>query len=140
MAKNAQLAADKWAAGMAAAGPAITAGVQGVTTAPGVAAAANAAGYAAGVQAAVASGKWQQAVAAVPLQNWQQSMLQKGLPRVGTGAAAAKPKFTQFLQALISYQSNLVTQLPPRGTADANRARMNAWFDGMKQFRKPAGT
>jgi hypothetical protein len=138
MRSNPTAAAAKWANAMAQATPAYTAGVQAVTTAPGQLAAAQQATYIARVTEKAPI--WAQNVAAVGLQSWMNSTVTKGAPRLASGAAAAQPKVTAFMTALLPFEQNLLGTLPPRGNTAQNQARMNAWFTGMQAFKKPAGT
>ena len=136
MAKSPQQVADKWATNLGAAGQAIKDGVNSVTTAPTALAAAAESRYISGVQNAVTSGKWQAGLNRVTLQDWKDTMLQKGLARVGPGAAAAKSKFASFMQQLLPYQQQLIASLPPRGDINANIARMVAMAQGMSHFKR----
>ena len=140
MAKNPQQVAQKWAGNLGGATTAIQNGVNAVTVAPTQKAAAQAAAYVAGVQQAVNSGKWQAGLNGVSLQVWQTAMVTKGIPRIATGAQAAVNKFQTFMTSLLQYQQAGLSQLPPRGDRNQNKARMNAWSDYMANFRKPVGT
>lgn len=136
MAKNPQQVADKWAANLANSTASIQAGVNAVTVSPTQKAADAIDRMVAGVQRAAASGKTQRALQAVTTQAWQQATLTKGLPRIGTGATAAKPKFVNFMNQLLPYQANGMAQLPPRGDLNTNLQRMMAWAQYMSQFKK----
>ena len=57
-------------------------GVQKVTEAPGVKAAAKEEKMRANLLAALDSGKWKNRVAAVPLEEWKDKMLNKGVGRI----------------------------------------------------------
>lgn len=134
------MAAQKWAQNLSGATTAIQQGVAGVTTSPTSRAADRADAYAQGVARAVASGKYANNLRAVTLQQWQDAMNKKGIPRIATGAQAAVPKMTSFLNALIPYQMSGLAQLPPRGDFNQNMARMMAWAQYMAAFKKPAGS
>lgn len=136
LAKSPQQVADKWAQNLGSAATAIKDGVNAVTTAPTALAAAAQDRYVAGVQQAAASGKWQAGLNRVTLQDWKDSMLAKGLARVGPGAAAAKGKFASFMSQLLPYQQTIIAGLPPRGDLNANIARMVAMAQGMHNFRR----
>jgi hypothetical protein len=127
-----QIAAN-WAARLSGSTSKITAGIQGVTVAPGQAAARQQAAYVANVQAQAA--KWATRVAAVSLSTWQQDTLNKGVPRIATGATAAQPKVTAFMTKLLPYIQSQVQALPARGTLDQNIARMTAFVQGMSKFK-----
>lgn len=132
MASDPAAIAKKWSSGMANATTAITDGVNGVTVAPGQAAARNKVGYVNGVQQN--QDKWARKVAAVPLESWKQDMINKGVQRIATGAAAAEPKFGQFMTKLLPFIANAKATLPPRGTLDQNIARSTAMIRAMSQF------
>ena len=131
---NPQAGADKWATAMASAGPAYTAGVQGVTTAPGQLAARASAKYLARVQANVA--KFERNVGQVSLTSWQQSAENKGAPRLGTGAAAAKPKFVAFNTAFYAYLKNgqATINAMPTDTIDQSIAKAVAQMNYNHNF------
>lgn len=133
-----QQIAQKWASSMAGAQQATTMGVQAVTVSPGQAAAAQKGAYLQGVQGS--ADKWAQNVAAVSTPSWQQSMITKGIPRMATGSQAAQPKVAAFQQQLQPFQQALKSSLPARQAAGNNDARMLAWSNGMKQFKKSPGT
>lgn len=123
--KNAADVATKWANNLSQSTQAMTQGVQSVTTAPTQLAAQNLNGYLAGVNKAVSSGKMAQALNKVSLSDWQNAMTTKGIPRVASGAAAAKPKFQSFMQSFLPYLQQGVQQLQnqPRGTLEQNIQR-----------------
>jgi len=132
--KNPQTVAANWSAHLASAGQKITDGVNGVTVAPGVAASRNKAGYVAGVTQN--QDKWASHSAAVPLSDWQQAVIQKGVPRIASGAQAAEPKFAQFMTQLLPFIDSAKASLPARGTLDQNIARMDAMARKMATFKK----
>lgn len=125
--------AANWANRLGQSTQKITDGVQAVTTPPGQAAARNQQGYIAGVQNNV--GKWARNVAAVSLSDWQQAVINKGIPRVSTGAQAAQDKFASFMSKLLPAQKSLYGTLPPRGDTSANINRAVAWMQGMAKLR-----
>lgn len=125
--------ATKWAQRMASSGPAMTDGINAVTTSPGQAAAA-------------AKNTWLQAVsqsadryatnvAAVPLQVWKDATINKGVQRVALGAQAAQPKFEQAMSKWLPTIASIVGSLPPRGGIDANAARSVAFMKAMNAAR-----
>lgn len=136
MALTAQQAAEKWARNLGASTQAMTDGVNGVTDSPTAKAAQAVDRQVAGVQRAAASGKTAQALNAVTLQSWKDSMTKKGIPRVAAGATQAQPKVANFMSQLIPYvqQGKQMLQNQPRGDINANRARMLAWMDYMSNF------
>lgn len=127
-------AAAAWASRLASSTERITQGVQGVTTAPGQAAARQKAVWA--QQVAASQDKWASRVAAVSLPDWQQAMVQKGIPRVASGAQAAQPKFAAFMTQLLPHINSTVAGLPARGTLDQNINRMTQFVRGMSTFQR----
>lgn len=132
MAKDPNASAAKWAQNLQNSTQAITDGVNAVTVAPGLAAARQKDVYVANVMAA--KDKWASRVASVPLSSWQQSMIQKGIPRIAQGATVAQPKVASFLTQLLPAIAQVKSTLPPRGTLDQNINRSNAFIRGMAQF------
>lgn len=136
--KNATDVANKWANNLSASTQAIQQGVQAVTVSPTQQAAANPQAYLAGVQKAVSSGKWQNSLQRVSLADWQQAMIQKGIPRVASGATAAKGKFANFMQQFLPWvqqgQQQLATM--PRGTLEQNIQRAVFMMNHNAQFQR----
>ncbi len=132
--QDAATIAANWAQRLGASTTKIQAGVQAVTVSPGQAAAANKSGYVQGV--AANADKWGRNVAAVSLSTWQQDTINKGLPRISTGATAAQPKMEAVMAKMIPYINSGLTQLPKRAGLDANIARMDAWARYMAKFQK----
>lgn len=128
----ASVAAD-WAQKLGGATSKITAGVQSVQVAPGQAAARQKAVYLQNVTAN--ADKWATHVAAVPLGDWQAAMVNKGIPRIASGATAAQGKMQNFLTQFLPYVDSVKRGLPARGNLDANIARMVAMVRGNAQFK-----
>lgn len=135
---NAQQVADKWANNLGAASAQIKAGVLAVTVSPTEKAANRAQAYIDGVQRAVQSGKWQANLRAVTLQQWQQAMIDKGIPIIASRAMAAKNKFRAFMQAWLQYQDGIAQELfsMPRGTLQQNIARAVHVMNRNHEFNK----
>lgn len=93
---------EKWGRRMNAAGPDIQAGVNRVQTAPGQAAAAAQALFLQRLTESINSGVWARGVAAVSLADWQKSMTDKGIPRVGQGVTQAQRTKTGRITALLT--------------------------------------
>lgn len=129
-------AAQRWAAGMSGASQKMRDGVQSVTTAPGAKAARNADAYVAGVQRSL--DKWRQNVAKVSLSDWQQAFIDKGLARVGAGATAAVPKFTQFMAEFLPHVAAGAEQVRnmPKGGVDNGIARAVAMIRHNAAFKR----
>lgn len=130
--------AAKWARGLAGASATITAGVNAVTESPTAKAARQADAYIAGIQRSVASGKWQRGLGRVSAQDWKDSMIKKGIPRISSGASAAQPKFESFMGELLQYIDTVKSQLAsmPRGDIETNKARAMFVIDQMSKFRR----
>lgn len=124
--------ASKWSTNLAGATESIKNGVNAVTVAPGVAAARQADVWAANV--AASKDKYKRNVAGVSLQSWQNSMLTKGVERIASGAAAAQPKFSAFVNQLLPHIAQVKATLPARGGLEANIARSAAFQRGMAKF------
>lgn len=135
-------AAQNWATNLGAATARIKAGVQAVTTSPTAAAAARIDAYQAGVIAAVQSGKTQRALQAVSLADWQNSMINKGVSRIASGATQAQGKFQNFMSQFLPYVQSGVQQLQamPRGDLQANIARAVFMMNYNAQFKYNKGT
>lgn len=133
MASDPTTAAQKWANNLAAAANSgvVTAGINSVTVAPGQAAARQKAVWASNV--AAAQDKWAANTAAVTLQAWQQDAINKGVPRIATGATAAEPKMQAFLTKLLPVINNAKNNLPPRGTFQQNLQRATAMATALHQ-------
>jgi len=128
---NATDAAAAWVTGMGSASTKYTAGVNAVKTAPGTLAAANASVWAANVAAAQA--KFAKNVGAVSLQSWQQSAINKGAPRLASGAQAAQPKMAAFMGNFIPALTNIVNSLPARGSFESNVNRLTTYINALHQ-------
>jgi hypothetical protein len=127
-------AAEAWAQRLGSSGERIRQGVQSVTTSPGQAAARQKAAYAANV--AAAQDKWAARVASVSTSDWQQAVIEKGLPRIAAGAQAAQPKMAAFMAQVLPHIDSVKGSLPPRGNLDANINRMTQFTRGMAKFQR----
>lgn len=118
--------AAKWARNLSAATQDITTGVQGVREAPGLAAARSKALWL--QQVTASADKWARRVSAVSLDEWQRSMIEKGIPRIGQGAQSAIPKMTAFLADFLPYVQQGVDNLRnmPKGGVENGIARASA--------------
>lgn len=128
--------AQKWAQNLGASTDSIKNGVMAVTTAPGEAAARNADGYVAGVQRS--KDKWASRVRSVSLGSWQDSTINKGLPRVATGAQQAQPKMQAFMQEFLPHVERVAQQVRamPKGGLENGIARATAQIRGNAQFKR----
>jgi len=112
-------------------------GIEAVTEAPGRKAAAKQEKMLANLTESVRSGKWAQKVGAVPLDEWKDKMVTKGLPRVSAGIDGAAVKVENFFSQLLPYQDSLKSKLTtmPDLTLEDNISRMTTWVRGMAQFK-----
>ena len=135
---NAQDAAKNWVSGLSNAGTKITQGVQAVSTSPGALAAAKKQKYLQNVQAA--ADKWAARVGAVSLNDWQQAMITKGIPRIASGAAASEGKFTSFMNEFLPFLSNVTEAVNrmPDTSFEERVTKMVAQVRGVAKFRRSA--
>lgn len=133
MAGTPQDIAANWASRLAQSGDKITKGVQAVTVAPGQAAARQADVWANNTVAS--KDKWRTRVAGVTLQEWQTAIVNKGVPRIASGAQASQGKFADFMTRLLPHIDSVKGTLPARGTLDQNIDRMVRFSRGMAQFK-----
>lgn len=127
-----EAAAQAWSQGLQSKVERMKAGVQAVTVSPGQAAARQKSVWAQNV--AAAQDKWARNTAAVSLTAWQEAFVNKGLPRIASGAAAGESKMAAFMGQFLPYVSNAVKQLPPRGTFEQNLARSAAMIRASHAF------
>jgi len=133
MAVSADQAAADWVSGISAKTAKMQANVQAVTVAPGQLAARQKAVYVQNVQAR--ADHWAARVGRVSLQEWQNAMITKGIPRVATGASAAQAKMTAVFAQLLPFIERGKSSLPQRGTFEQNKNRAMAWMDYMHGFK-----
>lgn len=114
--------ADRWGEGLLGAGSKIEQGVNAVTTAPGQEAAKQKDVWLARIQAS--ADKWAKNTAAVPLEDWKASMIQKGIPNLQNAVNLSKSKVMKAAEKLIPAINSALSSLPKRGTTiDQNMAR-----------------
>jgi len=113
-------------------------GVQKVTEAPGVKAAAKEEKMRANLLAALDSGKWKNRVAAVPLEEWKDKMLNKGVGRIAAGVDEAAGDIENFFGELFEHQDGLARDLEnmPDLTLEDNINRMTQYVRGMAEFKR----
>jgi hypothetical protein len=133
---NAADAAKNWVSSLGQAGTKITQGVQAVQQAPGAAAAAKKAKWLQNVQAS--ADKWATRVQSVSLNDWQQAMITKGIPRIASGAAAAEPKFTSFMNEFLPFLSNVTDQTNrmPDTSFEERITKMVAQVRAVRNFKR----
>lgn len=117
---------QKWLTNFGNAATAMTDGVNSVTTAPGQAAAAQASLWLQRLQQS--QQKWATRVSAVTLQQWQQAMINLGIPRAQQGAQQKQAKYTSFITDYMQFLSGQVPAIKamPKGTLAQGIARSTA--------------
>ena len=130
--QDAATVAQRWATGLGGATQKIQQGVEAVTTSPGQMAARQAQVWVQNTQAAQA--KFQKNAAAVSLSSWQAATVNKGIPRIASGATAAEPKVQAFMSTFLPFVQAQVNQLPPRGNLQQNIQRAVQMMTNMTKF------
>lgn len=135
---NVEQFTKKWGDRLTGATEQITNGVNNVSTAPGVMAAKKQEKMRAGINRALDSGKWAKNVAAIPLADWKNAILTKGLQRLSSGVEGAKPKVTAFAVKLLPYLDGLqkTVKAMPDLTLQDNINRMVKHVTEMSKFSK----
>jgi len=131
-------ATAKWVTNLSAATERMMTGAQGVTRAPGQAAAAAADKWLARVTSAKA--KFAANVAAVSLQDWQNSYINIGIPRVAQGAQLKQAKVQNFMSQFLPYLQRGVATIDnmPSTTLEDGIARATAMIRYNAKFKKGA--
>ena len=125
-----------WAERLGGATARIALGVERVSEAPGQKAAAAVDKMRANINAALDSGRWESEVARVTLPEWKKAMLEKGVPRIRSGATAAIPEVEAFATALfvkIESEQSKLEGMPSISLQD-NVTRMVQFVTGMAEF------
>lgn len=137
MALTAQQWAQNWVAGMTNANDKIRAGVQATMEAPGIAASTAIPKMRANWIASIDNGTWLHRVTAVTLQQWQQAMINKGLPRIADGVRAAQGKVQAFATVALPIYQQLQAQVHamPKVTPADSENRVLAWMRGMRDAK-----
>jgi len=139
MALTPQQVAANWSQGMAGATEKIRRGVEAVTESPTEKAVAAIPRMVQGIQMAAANGRIQDGLRRVTLDDWKQSMLQKGVGRVASGAAAAQSKFTHFMEEFLPFVQagrDKLNREMPRGNTEQNIQRAVMMMRHNAQFKR----
>lgn len=133
---NAQQATEKWVTNIGQATARITSGVQAVQTSPGQQAAAAHQKWLTRVQES--ADKWRQRVGSVSLQDWQNAMINVGIPRIAQGAQAKQAKMEAFMNDFLPYLSQGVQRVEgmPSVTLEDNINRAVAMIRHNSQFKR----
>ena len=131
---NPAASAQQWANRLGGATQAYIDGVNGVTVAPGQLAAAAKPLW---VQnTANAADKFARNSAAVSKEAWASAAVNKGAPRLASGANAAQSKMESAFTKLFPAIKSAVGSLPPRGTIDQNIERSRQFALKMHAYQK----
>lgn len=128
--------AERWGTGLTGSIERMRTGVEAVTVAPGVAAAAKADKWHAAISRNDTKAKWKARVGAVPLEVWQQAMINKGLNRIADGVENAGGKMEAFGGKLIAHQNRLLAEMDNLAdiTLEDSIKRMTYWVRGMAKL------
>jgi hypothetical protein len=90
-----------------------------------------------GVTNAVNSGRMAAALMAVPLGEWQASMINKGIQRISLGAESAKPKVAKFMAAFLPHveAGAAIVRAMPKGGVENGVARAAAMIRHNATFK-----
>ena len=116
--------------------PKIKEGIAAVTQSPGVAAADNIEVMVQNFLAKYNSGALEAALRGIDLNAWKEAA-QAGTARIGPGMERKRKTIEAFHRQLQAYQLGYTQQIDgmPSGTLESSRARMNANFDKMAEFK-----
>ena len=130
--------AQKWANNLGAATTQIRSGVQALTQSPTQLAAAAVTTWQAKMALPSTAQKYQAGLQRVTLADWQNAMINKGIPRISSGAQAAIGKFTTFLTQFLPYERNIAQQVKqmPKITLDDAVNRAAAQIRGNAAFKR----
>lgn len=128
--------AAKWNQRLAASTQQITDGVNAVQQAPGMKAAAAKQLWLQQLNAS--ADKWAARTAAVTLDSWKRSMIEKGIPRVATGAQNAQGKVEAFMTQFLPHVESVAQRVRamPKGGLANGIARATAQIQGNAQFKR----
>jgi len=131
-------AREKHATRLKASSADIRAGIARVTQAPGALAAAKADKMKQNLNAAIDSGKWQQRVASVTLEEWKRQASEKGVGRIAAGIDGAAGKVEEFYAQLFPFQDSLQQKINkmPDLTLEDSIQRMTTFVRGMSEFKR----
>ena len=137
MAKSPQQALAKWKARMADAGKAMAEGVQSMTENPMAKAAAAVDKYAAGVRKAVDDGSYVAGLNKVPVEEWKQTMIKKGVANMQTGVNGLTPRAQTAITDVVAYAqaAGESVRAMPKVTEADSKARMLAQFEKMSAYK-----
>ena len=132
-----QQVVDRWAARGAASGDTVTRGVNAVTDSPTEKAAQAKQRWIDGVNRAAQSGRYEQGLRRVTLQEWRDAMIKKGVPNMVNGYTNGKAKFQRFMETFLPYvrEGAARVRAMPKGTIDQSIARAAEMIRHNARFR-----
>lgn len=137
---SAKVAADRMIAGVQAKTQKIKDGINAVDRSPGAAAADNITAMIANWLEKAQNGELEEALRGVDLAEWRAKTLD-AVGRIGPGMQRSRAKIEAFFDQLLPYQEAYTAEIArmDKTTLEDSRARMNANFDRMAEFkfRKP---
>jgi hypothetical protein len=130
--------AEKWQRRLTAATEDIRRGVERVNEAPTAKAAAKKDKMLARLMEAVQSGKWENGLKKIPLEEWKEKMIDIGINRIPQGASANVGKVQDFANQILPYIDAGLQQIQkmPDITLEDSVNRMVAWIRHMAKFQK----
>lgn len=113
-------------------------GLEKVTEAPTVKAAAKKDKMKMRINEAIDSGKWENALKKVGLDEWKSKAINVGVGRIASGVDASASKVKDFATQLLAYQNTLKERIDrmPDTTLEDRITRMTTWVREMAKFRK----
>lgn len=116
-------------------------GVKRVNQAPGQRAAQKQEKMRQRLVESIDSGKWAENTAAVPLDEWKERMLSKGVGRVAAGVDASAGKMANALTQIIDHQEQIQRELEsmPDLTLEDSIARMTHQVRRMSELKVKRG-
>lgn len=130
--------AEKWKRRLSGSTEDIRRGVERVSTSPGEMAAANQDAMQRNLNESIDSGRWARRTAAVTLPDWKRATLDKGLPRVAAGAAAAETKMAAVGAELLPAVDAAAAQANalPKVTIEDSINRAGTFMRAMREFKE----
>ncbi len=132
--------ADKWSRNLASAGESARAGINAVTVSPGVTAADNIDRYRIGVLNALETGKTEEGMRSVDLNDWKTKTSEVGVTRMVQAAsnATVKADVADFASQLLPFTQNVKETIArmPKGTLADGKARAMRAIDMMAEFTR----
>lgn len=129
--------AEKWRRRLGGATEDVRRGINRVQQAPGQQAAAAQTTMLANLTESVTSGRWAQKVSGVSLQDWKSAAVDKGIPRIASGAQAAEGRMAQVAQTLLPAvdAAAAAARQIPKTSIEASVERAATFMRAMRQYK-----